>query len=81
MGDGVNIAARLEGIAEPGGLCLSSAASSVCRTKSSRARANALVTQIEATEARRTERASNPDAMDLYFQAFRLQAPNGAASD
>src|SRR5271156_2280647 len=26
MGDGVNIAARLEGICEPGGLCLSSAA-------------------------------------------------------
>ena len=26
MGDGVNIAARLEGISEPGGLCLSSAA-------------------------------------------------------
>jgi class 3 adenylate cyclase len=26
MGDGVNIAARFEGICEPGGLCLSSAA-------------------------------------------------------
>ena len=42
MGDGVNIAARLEGIAEPGGLCLSSAAyeqvrdkvqSSLCRSR------------------------------------------------
>jgi hypothetical protein len=30
--------------------------------------ANALMTQIEATEARRAERASNPDAIDLYFQ-------------
>jgi adenylate cyclase len=26
MGDGVNVVARLEGIAEPGGICLSSAA-------------------------------------------------------
>jgi adenylate cyclase len=33
MGDGVNIAARLEGIAEPGGLCLSSAAYEQVRDK------------------------------------------------
>ena len=30
MGDGVNIAARLEGIAEPGGICLSQAAYNRC---------------------------------------------------
>ena len=33
MGDGVNIAARLEGIAEPGGICLSSAAYEQVRDK------------------------------------------------
>ena len=33
MGDGVNIAARLEGIAEPGGVCLSSAAYEQVRDK------------------------------------------------
>ena len=32
MGDGVNIAARLEGFCEPGGLCLSGAATSRCAT-------------------------------------------------
>ena len=33
MGDGVNVAARLEGIAEPGGICLSSAAYDQVRGK------------------------------------------------
>ena len=33
MGDGVNIAARLEGIAEPGGVCLSSVAYEQVRDK------------------------------------------------
>jgi adenylate cyclase len=33
MGDGVNIAARLEGVAEPGGICLSSAAYEQVRDK------------------------------------------------
>ena len=33
MGDGVNVAARLEGIAEPGGICLSSAAYHQCVAK------------------------------------------------
>src|SRR5580658_3948150 len=33
MGDGVNIAARLEGIAEPGGICLSNAAYEQARDK------------------------------------------------
>jgi Adenylate and Guanylate cyclase catalytic domain len=33
MGDGVNIAARLEGIAEPGGICLSNAAYEQVRDK------------------------------------------------
>ncbi len=33
MGDGVNVAARLEGIAEPGGICLSSAAYEQVRDK------------------------------------------------
>ena len=33
MGDGVNIAARLEGVAEPGGVCLSSAAYEQVRDK------------------------------------------------
>src|SRR5258708_40162751 len=33
MGDGVNIAARLEGIAEPGGVCLSNAAYEQVRDK------------------------------------------------
>jgi adenylate cyclase len=33
MGDGINIAARLEGIAEPGGVCLSSAAYEQVRDK------------------------------------------------
>ena len=33
MGDGVNIAARLEGIAEPGGICLSYAAYEQVRDK------------------------------------------------
>jgi adenylate cyclase len=33
MGDGVNIAARLEGIAEPGGICLSNAAYEQVRNK------------------------------------------------
>src|SRR5271155_3292701 len=33
MGDGVNIAARLEGIAEPGGICLSNAAYEQVRAK------------------------------------------------
>jgi adenylate cyclase len=33
MGDGVNIAARIEGIAEPGGICLSSAAYEQVRDK------------------------------------------------
>src|SRR4029077_16868432 len=33
MGDGVNIAARLEGIAEPGGICLSEDASRQVRGK------------------------------------------------
>jgi TolB-like protein/tetratricopeptide (TPR) repeat protein len=33
MGDGVNVAARLEGIAEPGGICLSSAAYDQIRGK------------------------------------------------
>ena len=32
--------------------------------------ANALNTQLVTTEARRAERASNPDAMDLYFQGM-----------
>jgi adenylate cyclase len=34
MGDGVNVAARLEGIAEPGGICLSGAAYDRCAAKS-----------------------------------------------
>ena len=33
MGDGVNIAARLEGIAQPGGICLSNAAYEQVRDK------------------------------------------------
>ena len=33
MGDGVNIAARLEGIAEPAGICLSNAAYEQVRDK------------------------------------------------
>ncbi len=33
MGDGVNIAARLEGIAEPGGICLSALAYESVRDK------------------------------------------------
>ena len=33
LGDGVNIAARLEGIAEPGGICLSSSAYDQVRGK------------------------------------------------
>jgi TolB-like protein/DNA-binding winged helix-turn-helix (wHTH) protein/cytochrome c-type biogenesis protein CcmH/NrfG len=32
--------------------------------------ANALTTQITETEARRGQRVSNPDAMDLYFQGM-----------
>ncbi len=32
--------------------------------------ANALATQITETEARRAQRALNPDAMDLYFQGM-----------
>jgi adenylate cyclase len=34
MGDGVNIAARLEGIAQPGGICLSNAAYEQVRDRS-----------------------------------------------
>ena len=33
LGDGVNVAARLEGIAEPGGICLSSSAYDQVRGK------------------------------------------------
>ena len=33
LGDGVNIAARLEGIAEPGGICISSSAYDQVRGK------------------------------------------------
>ena len=33
LGDGVNIAARLEGIAEPGGICISSSAYDQVRDK------------------------------------------------
>jgi adenylate cyclase len=33
MGDGVNIASRLEGVAEPGGVCLSNAAYEQVRDK------------------------------------------------
>ena len=32
--------------------------------------ANALETQLAAAEARRAERASTPDSMDLYFQGM-----------
>ena len=32
--------------------------------------ANALNTQLVAAEARRAERAPNPDSMDLYFQGW-----------
>jgi adenylate cyclase len=129
MGDGVNIAARLEGVAEPGGICLSEDAYRHVRDKVKEefvdlgdkelkniarpirvyavnmalggllsvqrawtherskpqrlsilvlpfsmqdeivARlANSFNAQLAAAEARRAERASNPDAMDLYFR-------------
>ena len=44
--------------------------SSICRTKSSRALANALNTELVVAEARRAEQAPNPDSMDLYFQGL-----------
>jgi class 3 adenylate cyclase len=62
FGDGVNIAARLESIAEPGGICISSAAYDHVRGKVE------LETADLAAEARRAENAPRPDAMDLFFQ-------------
>ena len=42
--------------------------SSTCRTKSSRAWRGSCDAELVAAEARRAERAPDPDAMDLYFQ-------------
>ena len=37
FGDGVNVAARLEGLAEPGGICISGSAFEQVRSKLTRA--------------------------------------------
>src|SRR6267143_275365 len=94
FGDGVNIAARLESIAEPGGICISFSAYDQVRAKVgvefidlfdmqdeivSRL-ANTLDAQLIEVEARRAGRSTDPDAMDLYFQGW-ARANNGTTEE
>src|SRR5271169_2624504 len=65
LGDGVNIAARLQGIAEPGGICPSGSAYDQVRAK--------LAPQVEMAEVATARRVSpNDNALHLAWRAQGL---------
>jgi adenylate cyclase len=64
MGDGVNIAARLEGIAEPGGICLSNAAYEQVRDK--------IAEEFVDLGEQSLKNIARP------VRAYRLELPHGA---